>query len=74
MKVVEGALRDAILDFDGALDVLLLGELHLIVIDALRLVPLGRCQSLNHTVFGTLHLVKLALVLVLTPGYLLVKG
>jgi len=40
VEVVEGALRDSILDFNGALDVLLVCQLHL-SIDALLVVPLG---------------------------------
>ena len=32
MKVIKTALRDTIFDFDGALDILLVGQLHLAVI------------------------------------------
>ena len=47
VEVVEGALRDAVLDLDRALDVLLIGHLHLAVV-ALLVVPLGRGQPLHH--------------------------
>ena len=74
MEVVKGALGDTILNLDGALDVLLLRELHLVFIDALRLVPLSWRQALNHAFFLTLHLVILTASFVLVSRHLLIEG
>ena len=43
MEIVEGALRDTILDFDAALDVLLIRKLHLVIYSG-RLLPLAGRQ------------------------------
>ena len=48
MEVVKGALRDSVLNFNRAFDVLLLRELRLIVGIGLCLVPLCRRQTLHH--------------------------
>jgi len=54
VEVVKGALGDSILDFNAALDVLLVGKLHF-VIDNGCLIPLTLSLSLNHSLVGVLH-------------------
>ena len=54
MEVVQRALRDTILDFNAALDVLLVRKLHL-VIDNRCLIPLTLSLALRHSLVGVLH-------------------
>ena len=54
MEIVEGALRDTILDLDAALDVLLIRKLHLVILWG-RILPLAGSEHhsfLLHFVHG----------------------
>ncbi len=74
MEIVEGALRDTILDFDAALDVLLIRKLHLVIYSG-RLLPLAGSQHhsfLLHFVHGCSIIASLLIIDLLLKGQWLI--